>query len=170
MSEALDRAMQEAALTRGGSRQRLQAAHSTLFLDGSGTEARKSETAQRLLLLFGWGLLSANQVRWIAEGVVIDGLEMEEVSDLSNLGTAGKHKGNVRRDLITKWCKKLQVPKPVQIVMPIVDKLKIDLDHMHPIINPMELTESIYQNFPSLFPDLFGTRNLRSFWDQAQQT
>jgi hypothetical protein len=132
---------------------------------GTGVPMR-SKGAERLLTAFGWGLISANFVRWICEGLVEDGPQHYQICELAQLGASGKYKGNVRRDLVRKWCPRLSVPKPFQMPVHILGKLKVVKDSEHPIINPMEITEQIYRHFPALFKDIFGTDHLRAFWDQ----
>ena len=59
-------------LGRGGARQAASLAQS-LELVGDG----QSVLVKRLLMVFCWGLLSANTVQWLADGAEQDGLQQE---------------------------------------------------------------------------------------------
>ena len=48
-----------------------------------------SVLAERLLMLCGWGLVSAYCIRWLAEGAREDGLEIDAIKKLSELGSRG---------------------------------------------------------------------------------
>eukprot|EP00974_Lingulodinium_polyedra_P038900 3727090-Lingulodinium_polyedra.AAC.1 len=56
---------------RGGGRQRVAAAAQQL----EPPPPPKSKLASCLLYLFGWGLISANCVQWLAAAAVADGLQ-----------------------------------------------------------------------------------------------
>ena len=95
--------------TKGlGSRQLIHAVNHA----SSAKEDDRSALAERLLLAMGWGLLSANCARWIAEGGVIDTKIKPQVVQLSNIGCGGVYAGNCRRDLLSTFCKKMTVPDP----------------------------------------------------------
>ena len=94
-----DRALLESLLGRGGARQRQEVAS-----DLERGQAVHSVLVERLLHLVGWGLLSANTARWLAEGAEQDGLDNDEVKRVASFGARGVYPGNVRRDLLRTFC------------------------------------------------------------------
>ena len=78
----------------GGSKQQAEAAR-ILAGQGVGLLAPTSSVlVDRILRVVGWGLISSNAARWLAEGGVLDGLDLGELKVLSKIGTAGQYAGN----------------------------------------------------------------------------
>ena len=92
MSVADDEALRQRLLQIGGVRQQEEAARPLI--------APGSATAARLLSLMSWGHLSPNQVRWVAEGATLDGLQHPQLLAISRAGAAGHRPQNVRREII----------------------------------------------------------------------
>ena len=94
-----------------GSRQLLRALRASE--PGEATDsplsAVNSILAERLLLLVGWGLVSPNCARWLAEGAVLDGSPHDQIQKLSGIGTNCKypnlpHDGDSSPDKGTNPC------------------------------------------------------------------
>ena len=112
-----------AASSGGGARQLAAAiAHE----QGSG---QPSEFIDRLLKLFGWGLLSASTCQWLAEGARLDGLEIGPVKKMAGVGTSGTYSGNFRRDLLRSFCGSMALAKPVNVEVPLMSKLQVMQPH-----------------------------------------
>ena len=74
-------------LCTGGIKQQ-QAARA--ILEASPPQA-PSKLAERLMLLVGWGLISANTARWICEGAMQDGPQHNDVDRMAKCGASGKY-------------------------------------------------------------------------------
>ena len=94
-----ERVLLEPLLGRGGARQR----HEVASALGRG-QASRSILVERLLHLVGWGLLSANTARWLAEGAEQDGLDNDAVRCVARLGARCMYVGSARRDLLRTCC------------------------------------------------------------------
>ena len=151
-------------LSRGGTQQRLAAAASS-SRDPGAKPSTQSVLADRLLNLFGWGLISASTVQWLAAGAVDDGLHVGEVEKLASLGTNGQYAGNCRRDLFRRFGSGMLLPKPLEVDCHTYSKgLEIEQSKLNLIV-PSELVDCLYNNYPAAFGSLFGTAP-RGFWDQ----
>eukprot|EP00974_Lingulodinium_polyedra_P038396 3679008-Lingulodinium_polyedra.AAC.1 len=152
-------------LATGGTQQRLAAIASS----SRGPETsppHESVLANRLLNLFGWGLISAHTVQWLAEGAVEDGLHVEEVENLASLGAKGRYAGNCRRDLFRRFGSNMLLPKPLEVDCHIYTKGQEIEDSKLSLVVPSEFVDCMYNMFPDRFGSLFGT-NPREFWDQV---
>ena len=83
---------------------------------------RQSCLATILLELCAWGLISAPLVQQIAHASKKDGLKHPEIDFLAQLGTSGEYKGNCRRDLFRKLNKHVDMPKPIYVNLPHVER------------------------------------------------
>ena len=145
----------------GGSRQL-----SEVVGDVVSSAPAKSHLAERLLLLFGWGLVSAPTIQWLAEGAVLDGVEHARVKDLASLGSSGAHKKNCRRDLFRKFCANVQVPRAISLSVPILGKDLKPFWNTASIVSLPALVDVLYRKHTGVFDAIFGT-NPREFWDQV---
>ena len=127
-----------------------------------------SHLCEALLMLTGWGLISANLAGYLARKGLEDGIENNDLSKLGTVGTSGDHKQNSRRDLLRRFCKKMSVPKPMSLTVRMKDKALKVSPHDLSILSPFELISSIYQHWNALFPQVFGTDRLREFWRQVK--
>lgn len=77
-------------------------------------------SAERLLLLVGWGIMSAATARWLAEGICLDYVDdtKAQTKQFAKIGCSGVYSGNLRRDPLSKFCSKMTVPKPCTKVVP----------------------------------------------------
>lgn len=144
---------------RGGAHQRLQFQH--LGESSSG----RSHFAERIMLLWSWGVISANNVQWLAEGCVLDDTCSARTKELSRIGTSGQYSGNCRRDLLTIVLPRGAMCKPLQLRAPVLDanSTRILLSQQS-IVNPIQVVEMIYKSFHAQFRELFGVDRLSDFW------
>ena len=99
-----------------------------------GGASLQSNLANRLVYLLGWGHLSANMVRWLAEGAIMDGLENLVLSSLAQAGQRGNYAGNVRRDMLRSLGRDSSMPKMPNVAIPIKDKGEVG-EHKQNLIN-----------------------------------
>jgi hypothetical protein len=119
----------------------------------------------RLLLIWGWGLLSAPVVQWLAEGAVMDGLINEHIKQLSKIGDHGLYPGNMRRDLIRMFWPAMKLPQPMCIKIHVrKPRTSLVTKKGHAMINPLEFIDQIYDQYPELFSLMIG-RNTKGFWE-----
>ena len=147
---------------RGGARQ-LAAA----VAQADSGPAQHSIFIERLLKLFGWGLLSAPTCQWLAEGAYEDGLLLEEVQRMRGVGTSGAYSGNCRRDLLRAFCGSMAVAKPIEITVPMKSKLNVVRPHPTSMISPTLFIESIYTKYPLVFEHMFTGMPPRTFWEKV---
>ena len=144
----------------GGARQRAERAQRLQ------RNVPRSKLAECLLFLFGWGLLSANAVQWLASAALADGLDHEDIKRLAQIGASGTFSGNARRDLLSKFSHKIRVGMPTSLWVPMKDKLDRVEEAIQLVISPTVLVNSIWTHFRSLFPRMFGA-NPRAFWEKV---
>ena len=162
----LDDAVRQHLLERGGALQRDE------VLRGQGlAQAAQagvaSVLAERLLLLVGWGLVSANTAQWLAAGALEDGPVHKDVEAMASWGAEGKYAGNCRRDMMRRFCSRLVVPPPMYVAVPLKTKALAEVAGTQAVLNPLEVMQSIYTNYPGEFKRLFVPTSPRSFWAQV---
>ena len=74
----------------------------------SGSKAQ-SALATKLLSLWSHGLLAATTIRELAHLSILDGANHPELATLAKAGNFGEQSGNVNRDIITAFCKKIDI-------------------------------------------------------------
>ena len=126
---------------------------------------RRSVFADRLLQLWGWGLLSANMVQFLAEGVVLDDGVCEETRSLAALGGGRRHPGNCRRDLLRRYCSKGDLVKPMPVPMPVQLHSGIQQGEGY-VVSPIDMFEYMFSTFPAASMELLA-KNVRKFWDEV---
>ena len=134
----------------GGTRQQAAARETSV--------PQRNALASRLLPLMGWGDLSANQMQWICEGAVLDGHAHVDVHHLSRAGTTGKHRGNIRRDMLSRFLKRKNVvPKP--LVVPTLMKNAEDnvVDGTLHLISPVHTADHLFNTKKSVFTAMWGS-------------
>ena len=124
--------------------------------------AASSHLGSALLHLFGWGLLSANTVQWLAAAAVKDGLAHADMIALSRIGTSGKFTGNCRRDLLRKFMPAHRLPAPLWTNLTMISSKGPAL-FRHLIINPCQLIGYVWSQCRHRFEQLFGS-DPAGFW------
>ena len=160
MAASADRTLSGNMLA-GGSR---QMAESLRIMQSSGAT---SKLAERLLFLGGWGVVSWTTVQWIAEAAVMDGLQMAEVNALSSVGNNGLYPANCRRDIISRFCKNMTLPKPQRIRAPMQARDGTIHWSEHSILDPTAVLESMYAKHRSHFASFIG-KDLEGFWNSVR--
>eukprot|EP00969_Alexandrium_andersonii_P202550 8949380-Alexandrium_andersonii.AAC.1 len=83
-SSSWDDVIERSLPAMGGWRQRLQGAQ----LGGETELPAQSLLCERLLLMTGWGLISASTAQWLAAGAASDGLQQPDLLKLASLGSS----------------------------------------------------------------------------------
>ena len=123
----------------------------------------KSVFADRLLSLWAWGLLSATNVQWLAEGAVMDQGVSQQCGDLADIGSQGGQPGNCRRDLLRKLPEKGKCEPMIVNTVPLNIKTKIVFCDQG-IVSPVRVVDMLFTDFPSRFRETFGIAKLPDFW------
>ena len=129
---------------------------------------RPSELTDRLLELWGWGLLSTPQLQLLAEGAQLDGLSSEQINSLASVGSRGAHPGNMRRDLMRSVLGDLPaVFKPAMVAVPYVKKKSGTVDFMQlPVMLPSDVLRALYTDYRTVFMEMLG-QGPKWFWDHV---
>ena len=150
------------AFTGGGARQ-LAAAVAAGAATGT---PQSSVLIDRLLSLFGWGLISAATCQWLAEGACEDGLIIDAVTKMSGIGTSGAHSGNCRRDLLRAFCSDMVVAKPIEMEVPMMSKRKIVSPRTCSMSSPTLMFERAFHNYKNVFAHMMTRISPRKCWDK----
>ena len=172
MASSLDRIIAESLLSSGGGSQRHSVASAIASMEASDVlvthRAKSSVFCERLLLLVGWGVVSANVAQWLCSGLKEDAFENEEICKIASWGSHGKYPGNVRRDMMRQYCPaSANVPRPLPIQVHIYDRLKVVHEASQYILNPLDVASYLYTDHRPMFQKLFLETSPRSFWDQV---
>ena len=169
-------------VSRGGKRQRLRIAFRAQELGQPLGRARGSNAGggsldgdvevDTLVELFALGLLSATTVREIAAAAIIVA-PRPQMATLAALGTSGRHKNNILRDLTTKLnLNANNLPEPLLVDMPLWTE-NADGNHNagvvfrpYPVMLPHEVFAYMFKHYRAEFNKFFlGSSPLASYWD-----
>ena len=137
-----------ALLGRGGRLQQLDFADEadmfSDFDDAMGDGGEKCALVEALLFLFGWGRLSLPIVNWLAKAAISARAAHEELTVLASIGDGGKFPNNMRRDLMSHFCRGARVPRPLAIDnVPTIDNVhRLDWVDQH-MLSLNELLECL---------------------------
>jgi hypothetical protein len=125
--------------------------------------------ADRLLEICFWGLISPTLVRWLAEGALLSGLEHPDIVALSELGSSGLHKQNIRRDLLRRFLPSSQLPKPALVWAPYVptqgDRTLTRYTKI-PVLMPNEMFDCFFHCYKTRFFQMLG-EGVPNFWSKV---
>ena len=150
----------------GASQQRRVLAAEASAPSTIGAPAR-SELVDRILMLVGWGIISANTARWLAEGACMDGVTGDELVALSRLGKSGKFAGNARRDLLRSFLPTEELPSLTLVKAPTKDKFGNKSWQGQFVMNPCTLLHTLYTSYRSEFEKMVVSIPPRQFWNQV---
>eukprot|EP00974_Lingulodinium_polyedra_P108767 10526572-Lingulodinium_polyedra.AAC.1 len=88
---------------------------------GDTAKGLMNPVAIALLLKWAWGALAATDLQEIAHAIKLSGNTDEDIDDLASLGAYGHQKGNIMKDLKTKFCHTMLVPLPFSVKVPYYD-------------------------------------------------
>ena len=125
-----------------------------------------SKLAEALQFLIGWGLLYPAQASWLARCGVEDGIQLDDLSKLSTIGTSGEHVQNSRRDFLNRFCGKMVIPKPLTFQVYVRNRRKKAVIGKIDVMNPYRLVHCIWIKYRALWDDVFGAAP-REFWNRV---
>jgi len=135
----------------------------------TGTEVLHSALANRLLLLWAEGTLSAVMVQNLAHMAVLDGARHEELGALASAGEWGTHSGNCHRDISARFCKDISLPQACIVETEAVDpKNKQLVQATAGVFLPHEQLHALQDHHQ--FEAMFCTKDLEAFWNAIEQT
>ena len=82
---------------------------------------KNSVLATKLLSLWSMGSLSAVAIQELAHLAMLDGAQHPELAALAKAGNYGKVPGNVHRDVLTHFCKGLELAQSIQVEVACLD-------------------------------------------------
>ena len=129
-----------------------------------------SGLATKLLSLWAHGILSATLVQELAHLATLDGASHDEMAALAKAGNYGAHHGNCHRDIMTTFCKGLQIQSyevEVACVDPKTSKESLEKAAM---FLPHVLFGTLAKEYPNQFEQLFSVSSLQQFWAAAENT
>jgi hypothetical protein len=136
----------------------------------------ESFLASFLIQQFAWGHFSGQMVQQIAELAMKDvnaikanpNGKLQELQNLSQVGSRGKHSQNVHRDIMGLTACKTKLPEPCQVVLPFARGLG---SHTQTILLPHEVFSCIYHKYKNTWSKciLPSLDVLTSFWDANQE-
>lgn len=153
----------EQLASSGGSRQREEAAR-LYQRAGQQPQSGDSKFASALLMLFGWGLISAVTVQWLAAAAVADGATHPQLVKLAKLGKEGDYSGNCRRDLFRQWFSRSVVCNVTTLKLPMLNTAgDVVLNADQSFMPPNRLISFFWHKAKHMWNQVFGTRP-RDFW------
>ena len=130
--------------------------------------ANVSCLCRTLLKIVGWGLISPAMGGYLARQGVADGITHPDLLKLADIGTGGKHPRNSRRDMLRRFCKNMRVTRPLTMMVAMKNKALVVGEYPLSILSPFEFADNIFEKYPNLFARIFGTSDLRGFWNQVK--
>ena len=130
--------------------------------------ARVSHTEYRLLRLCALGTISPTMAAWLAEGVMLDGVDSPGVRRLARAGAHGQYAGNIRRDLFRHQRKEFLIERPEHV------ELYVDAGHgkvslvQHPILPPAAIVNALFIKNREIFIRLVVGSSPREFGNQVK--
>ena len=101
-----------------------------------------------------------------AEGAKLDGLMHPEVDMVADAGTQGLYASNVRRDIVRRYSRHVDMPKPIEVEVPCVIKEKVASFKL-PILFPHQLFHWLRNTYQRKFEQAFSASKLQTFWGKV---
>jgi hypothetical protein len=150
--------------------------------DGDMPPAKKSKSlaskfavasvlATCILLKWAWGALSSADCQELAMAAKLSGNEEEEIDIIASTGAYGQNPGSINRDLMKKFCKDMETPKPRTIRIPFKDRKDPSKSINYTeakIFLPSDWLVALAcsDNMSADFSALFGVDSLEEWWSQ----
>ena len=145
-----DAAVARVLMSRGGSAQQREIMN-ILRADEADEIPDTCEFAEALLFMFGWGIMSAPNIQWLASTAKLCGANHPDVDNIAGIGAAGLYAGNCRRDLLRAFGGDVRLPQPISIEVPAVDQWLAPVVIEQSILNLPELVEHLYNDHRDQF-------------------
>ena len=153
---------------RGG---RLQSAEFDDDMSDGVPESQRCGLVEALLYLYGWGELSLPSLNWVGrcamqaiEDAIASGSPHEDLEAICKMGSYGEYPGNLRRDLFRHFAPDWNLPWPTPVATEALDPLGRPIEVDQYVLNPAQMFESIWQEYPGHWNELVG-ENPADFWN-----
>lgn len=136
-------------------------------------EDQQSPLANKLLLLWAKGMLSATLIREIADLAIQEGAKHQDLVAIAQTGNWGQQPGNSHKQIMNHFCSNVSIATSYEVEVPCIHpKTSKDALEKASIFLPHMMFYTLGQNYPILFHQLFnlGKGNLAAFWQGVKKT
>ena len=116
----------------------------------------------------GWGKLSAPEVQEIAQAAYEDGLRHADIEKLASIGGWGKFAGNMQRDLMMQFDKKVILStSTLEVGFRLLTSASTWADTSGTFLSPHKLFSNLFHHLPSAFKEFIlggDQANIKTFW------
>lgn len=134
-------------------------------------EDKQSPLANKLLLLWAKGVLSATLIREIADLAIQDGAKHQDLVAIAQTGNWGQQPGNAHKQILNHFCSNVNIATSYEVEVPCIHpKTSKDALEKASIFLPHMMFYTLGQNYPSLFHELFDLGNQAAFWQGVRKT
>ena len=133
----------------------------------------QSALANRLLLLWAKGTLSATLVREIADLAIQDGAQHQDLVAIAQAGNWGQQPGNAHKQIMNHFCATVNIADSFEVEVPCVHpKTSADALEKASIFLPHMMFYTLGKNYPELFHQAFCLEkgSQEDFWQGVQKT
>jgi hypothetical protein len=156
---------------RGWALQKEMAEDESANPSSSSSSKPESALATKLLSLWAHGLLAATAIRELAHLAILDGADHHELAALAKAGNFGEQPGNISRDIMTKFCKQVDLSDPTTVKALAVDPKTSNEEEVEAgCFLPHLVFSALAINYPEQFSQMFGVQTLNKFWTNAEKT
>ena len=137
----------------------------------SSSSRAESALATKLLSLWSHGLLAATTIRELAHLSILDGASHPELAALAKAGNFGEQAGNVSRDIITNFCKQINICDPLAVEITALDPKSSQQEPVDAgCFLPHLMFGALSIHYGEQFSSMFSIKNLTKFWTDAEKT
>ena len=133
---------------------------------------KQSALANKLLLLWAKGLLSATLIRELADLAIQDGAKHQDLVAIAQTGNWGQQPGNAHRQILNHFCSNVSIADSHEVEVPCTHpKTSKDALERASVFLPHMMFYTIGENYPVLFHELFsfGKGFPKVFWDGVRR-
>ena len=138
---------------------------------GLSEEEGENPLCTRLMELWSQGKLSATQAAEISHLSLLSGCQHPEILAIAKCGDYGQNKSSSHRDLVKLCCKKMHLPEPHMVKVPMKDpKTQREGNEEVALLLPHVLLGSLNENYPDVFEDIFALKGCLPFWKGVERS
>lgn len=130
----------------------------------------QSALADKLLLLWSSGALSAVMIRELAHLAILDGAQHPELYALSKAGNFGQSIGNVHRDIMVEFAPTIRIQDHEVNVQCTDPKTSNQETTTVPVFLPHVMFSNLAKGYNSKFDSLMAIEGVEQFWSGAEKT
>ena len=122
-----------------------------------------------LLTLWCTGDISAIALQKLANAAIMVGVNSTVLLSFAKLGTWGRHKSNIHRDLVRLLSENLRLPTPMCVLAPCLDTKKNPplSEAAFPILLPHVMVATLAAEYPFQYENLFRPCDAQQFWSSV---